>query len=119
MRVAAHRDINCLRSSPSLKPAPASVGRGWLFSMRANRRMGGVRIHQRQLRMRGFEYRSLASSGSVEPEHWHLACERISPLQEAGPKCEAGIRFGGMFFAAREVPQSTPDETDGGDYRNN
>ena len=95
------------------------MGRRWLIGKRANLRMGDVAKSERRLRTQTAGMRTFASSGSVEPKHWHLACTRISTLQEAGPECGANFRFGKLRFARRQIPQSTPDETEGSDYRDN
>jgi hypothetical protein len=95
------------------------MGRRQLIGERANLRMGDVAKSERRLRTQTAGMRTFASSGSVEPKHWHPACTRISTLQEAGPECAANFRFGELRFARRQVPQSTPDKTDSSDYRDN
>ena len=95
------------------------MGRRQLIGERANLRMGDVAKSERRLRAQTADVRTFASSGSVEPKHWHPAFTRISTLQEADPKSGASFRFGGLHFATRKVPQSTPNETNDGDYCDN
>ena len=119
LRLAARRDINCLRTNLSPETGPISIGRRQLIGERANLRMGDVAKSERRLRTQTAGMRTFASSGSVEPKHWHPACTRVSTLQEAGPECGANFRFGEVRFVRRQVPQSTPDKTDGSNYRDN
>src|SRR5215212_2918158 len=103
----------------SPETGPISIGRRQLNSESASLRMGDVAKSERRLRTQTAGMRTLASSGSVEPKHWRLACTRVSTLQEASPKTGARIRFGRLRFGAREVPQSTPNEPNGSNYRDN
>src|SRR4051812_39168986 len=83
-----------------------------------NRRMGDDAINPRGLKAHGATTRTLTPARIVEPKHWHLACKISITLQDTGPNGGAGVPCGGLHFAAREVPQSAPERSDGADDPN-
>lgn len=78
-----------------------------------------VAKHRQMVRALATASGAIAPSRIVEPKHWHLACRRSPSLQDEAPNCGASIRFGELKVAAREVPQSAPERSEGSDYRNN